>query len=69
KGFFAINYEVGFYWAVLSGLNVGLSSTNLSRGAVEYAIENPEIRDIYKMYNKYAQQVYPSTAKYAYSVF
>lgn len=69
KGFFAINYEVGFYWAVLSGLNVGLSSTNLSRGAVEYAIEHPEIRDIYKMYNKYAQQVYPSTAKYAYSVF
>jgi len=69
KGYFAINYEVGFYWAVLSGLNVGLSSTNLSRKAVEYASEHSEIRDIYIMYNKYAQQVYPSTAKYAYSVF
>lgn len=69
KGYFTINYEVGFYWAVLSGLNVGLSSTNLSKGALDYAIEHPEIREIYKMYNKYAQQVYPSTAKYAYSVF
>lgn len=68
KGYFTINYEVGFYWAVVSGLNVGLSSTNLSRGAVEYAMEHPEIREIYKMYNKYAQQVYPSTAKYAYSI-
>lgn len=69
KGFFAINTGLGFYWAVLSGLNVGLSSTNLSKGAVEYAVEHPEIRDIYKMYNKYAQQVYPSEAKYAYSIF
>lgn len=69
KGYFAINYEIGFYWAVLSGLNVGLSSTNLSKGALDYASEHPEIRDIYKMYNKYAQQVYPSTAKYAYAIF
>jgi hypothetical protein len=69
KGFFAINYELGFYWAVLSGLNVGLSSTNLSKGALIYATEHDEIRQIYKMYNKYAQQVYPSTARFAYSVF
>ena len=69
KGYFAINTELGFYWAVLSGLNVGLSSTNLSKGALEYAVEHPEIREIYKMYNKYAQQVYPSKAKYAYSIF
>lgn len=69
KGFFSINYELGFYWAVLSGLNVGLSSTNLSKKAIEYAVDHDEIREIYKMYNKYAQQVYPSSAKFAYSVF
>lgn len=69
KGYFILNYEIGFYWAVLSGLNVGLSTTNLSKSAVKYAIEHDEIRQIYKMYNKYAQQVYPQTAQFAYSVF
>jgi hypothetical protein len=69
KGYFILNPEIGFYWAVLSGLNVGLSTTNLSKSAVKYAVEHDEIRQIYKMYNKYAQQVYPQTAQYAYSVF
>ena len=69
KGYFSLNYEIGFYWAVLSGLNVGLSTTNLSKSAVKYAVEHDEIRQIYKMYNKYAQQIYPQTAQFAYSVF
>ena len=69
KGYFILNPEIGFYWAVLSGLNVGLSTTNLSKSAVKYAVEHDEIRQIYKMYNKYAQQVYPQTAQFAYSVF
>jgi len=69
KGYFLLNPEIGFYWAVLSGLNVGLSTINLSKSAVKYAVEHDEIRQIYKMYNKYAQQVYPQTAQFAYSVF
>jgi hypothetical protein len=69
KGYFFLNPEIGFYWAVLSGLNVGLSTTNLSKSAVKYAVEHDEIRQIYKMYNKYAQQIYPQTAQFAYSVF
>jgi len=69
KGYFILNPEIGFYWAVLSGLNVGLSTTNLSKSAVKYAVEHDEIRQIYKMYNKYAQQVFPQTAQFAYSVF
>ena len=66
---FTINTELGFYWSVLSGLNTGLSSYNCSKGAIRYAMEHKEIRDIFKMYNKYAQQVYPPSATCAYSVF
>ena len=66
---FKINTELGFYWSALSGLNTGLSSYNCSRNAIRYAMEHQEIRDIFKMYNKYAQQVYPSTATSAMSVF
>ena len=32
-------------------------------------MEHQEIRDIFKMYNKYAQQVYPASATSAFSVF
>ena len=66
---FTVNTELGFYWSALSGLNTGLSSYNCSKGAIRYAMDHKEIRDIFKMYNKYAQQVYPTTATVAYSVF
>ena len=66
---FTVNTELGFYWSALSGLNTGLSSYNCSKGAIRYAMGHKEIRDIFKMYNKYAQQVYPASATVAYSVF
>ena len=69
KGFFALNYEIGFYWSALGGINTGLSCNNISVSAMTYALANPGIIDIFKMYNRYAQQVYPATATTAFSVF
>jgi hypothetical protein len=69
KGFFALNYEIGFYWAALGGINTGVSCTNVSVSAMQYAFANPGIIETFKMYNKYAQQVYPETATTAFSVF
>ena len=69
KGFFALNYEIGFYWSALGGINTGLSCTNITVSAMKYAFANPGIIDIFKMYNRYAQQVYPETATTAFSVF
>jgi hypothetical protein len=69
KGYFALNYEIGFYWSALGGINTGLSCTNITVSAMKYAFANPEIIEIFKMYNRYAQQVYPATATTAFSVF
>ncbi|MCX6309192.1 MAG: T9SS C-terminal target domain-containing protein [Bacteroidia bacterium] len=69
KGFFALNYEIGFYWAALGGINTGVSCTNVSVSAMEYAYANPGIIEIFKMYNRYAQQVYPETATTVFSIF
>ena len=69
KGYFALNYEIGFYWSALGGINTGLSCTNISVSAMQYALAHPGIIDIFKMYNKYAQQVYPLTATTAFSIF
>lgn len=69
KGYFALNYEIGFYWSALGGINTGLSCTNISVSAMKYAFANAGIIEIFKMYNRYAQQVYPATATTAFSVF
>jgi hypothetical protein len=69
KGYFKLNYEIGFYWSALGGINTGLSCTNITGTAMTYALAHPEIIDIFKMYNRYAQQVYPLTATTAFSIF
>ena len=69
KPIFTINQNVGFYWAALSGINTGVSSTNMNKNAVEHGYQNKEVSDIFRMFNKYAQQVYPATATAAVSVF
>lgn len=69
KPYFALNYEIGFYWSALGGINTGLSCTNVADSAMTYTLANPGIIDIFKMYNRYAQQVYPATATTAFSVF
>jgi hypothetical protein len=69
KPIFNINRELGFYWAAMSAINTGVSSTNMQKNAVKYGYERNEISDIFRMYNKYSQQVYPATATAAISVF
>lgn len=69
KEIFTINTELAFYWSALSGINTGLSSYNCSKSAIKYALEHNEIRDIFRMYNKYAQQVYPASSTTVFSVF
>lgn len=64
-----INTALGFYWGVLSGLNTGVSSWNVTSSALKYADTHPEIQEIFRFYNKYAKQVYPETASAAYIVF
>ena len=34
KGFFAKNFEIGFYWSALGGINTGLSCTNIAVSAM-----------------------------------
>ncbi|MBG7613110.1 T9SS type A sorting domain-containing protein [Polaribacter sp. BAL334] len=69
KPVFAINTELGFYWSILGGLNTGVSSTNVTKSAIDYIYDHDEIRVIYKMYNKFAQQVYPKKASAVLSIF
>ena len=69
KPIFKINLEIGFYWAALGAINTGLSSTNMSKGAIQYGYNHEEISDIFRMFNKYAQQVYPQKATAAVCVF
>ena len=69
KPIFEINKEIGFYWAALSGMNTGVSSTNMQKGAIEYGYNHKEIADIFRMTNKYYQQVYPAVATTAVSIF
>lgn len=69
KPIFSINNELGFYWAALGAINTGLSSYNITTSAIEYAHEHKEIREIFKLYNKYARQIYPETATATISIF
>ena len=69
NGYFAINQDLGFYWGALAGINVGLSSYNLNASSMDYVINHASTRETFRMFNKYAQQLYPETATTAFSVF
>ena len=69
NGYFAINPDLGFYWGALAGINVGLSSYNLNASSMDYVINHASTRETFRMFNRYAQQVYPETATTAFSVF
>jgi len=69
KPFYQINVPLGFYWGALSGLNTGLSVWLVTQSALQAAQTRPELHDVFKMFNKYSKQVYPSTATAAYSIF
>jgi hypothetical protein len=69
KPYYQINVPLGFYWGALSGLNTGLSVWLVTQSALQAAQTRPELHDVFKMFNKYSKQVYPSTATAAYSIF
>jgi hypothetical protein len=69
KPYYQINVPLGFYWGALSGLNTGLSVWLVTQSALQEAQTRPELHDVFKMFNKYSKQVYPSTATAAYSIF
>jgi hypothetical protein len=69
NGYFAINPDLGFYWGVLAGLNVGLSTYDLNAGSMAYVTSNASPRETFRMFTKYAKQVYPATATTAFSIF
>jgi hypothetical protein len=67
--YFQICQDMSYYWAALGGLNVGLSTTNLNAVAMTYATTNAVGRETFRMYTKYAQQVYPALSTTAFSIF
>ena len=69
KPLYQINVPLGFYWGALSGLNTGLSVWLVTQSALQEAQAKPALHDVFKLFNKYAKQVYPSTAAAAYSIF
>ena len=66
---FQINPDLSFYWAALAGINVGLSTNNLNGTAIDYVTTHESTRQTFRMFTRYAQQVYPATATTAFSVF
>ncbi len=68
-GVFAINPDLGFYWGVMSGLNVGLSTYNLNGSSMNFVSNSPVSRETFRMFNRYAKQVYPETATIGWCVF
>jgi hypothetical protein len=69
KPLYQINVPLGFYWGAFSGLNTGLSVWLVTQSALQEAQSKPELHDVFKLFNKYSKQVYPSTADAAYSIF
>ncbi len=66
KPVFQINVELGFYWGVINGLNQGLTVNDVSNSALEEARDNPSIQNSYRLFNKYADQIYPETTSRAF---
>jgi hypothetical protein len=69
KPLYQINVPLGFYWGAFSGLNTGLSVWLVTQSALAEAQSRPELDDVFKMFNKYSKQMYPSTADAAYTIF
>ncbi len=66
---YQINVPLGFYWGAISGLNTGLSVWLVTQSALNEAQVKPKLHSIFRMFNKYAGQIYPTTANAAYTIF
>jgi hypothetical protein len=67
--YFQICPDLSYYWAALAGLNVGLSTNNLNATSMNYVLTHPSATETFRMFTRYAQQVYPATATTAFSIF
>lgn len=65
---YQINVPLGFYWGAINGLNTGLSVWKVTQSALFEAKKNPELHQIFRFFNRYAGQIYPSTANAAFSI-
>ena len=65
---YQINTELGFYWGAINGLNEGLSVWDISQTALTEAGANASIQQTFRFFNKYANQIYPSSSTRAFIV-
>ncbi len=63
---YQINIELGFYWGAINGLNEGLSVWDISQTALTEAGANASIQQTFRFFNKYANQIYPSSSTRAF---
>lgn len=66
---YQINVPLGFYWGAISGLNTGLSVWLVTKTALNEARIKPELHSIFRLFNKYAGQIYPTSTNAAYTIF
>jgi hypothetical protein len=66
---FQSNPDISFYWSALSGINTGLSCNNLNATSLTYVLAHPSCVETFRMFTRYAQQVYPATATVGFCVF
>ena len=66
---FQTNPDISFYWSALSGINTGLSCNNLNSTSLTYVLAHPSCVETFRMFTRYAQQVYPATATVGFCVF
>ena len=66
---FQTNPDISFYWSALSGINTGLSCNNLNATSLTYVLAHPSCVETFRMFTRYAQQVYPATATVGFCVF
>lgn len=63
---YQINTELGFYWGAINGLNHGYSVWDITKSALDEAGTNPAIQQTFRFFNKYANQIYPSSSTRAF---
>jgi hypothetical protein len=61
--------DISFYWCALGGINTGLSCNDLNKTSLEYVLAHPSCVETFRMFTRYAQQVYPATATVGFCVF
>ena len=66
---FQTNPDISFYWSALGGINTGLSCNNLNGTSLEYVLAHPSCIETFRMFTRYAQQVYPAKATVGFCVF